>query len=289
MLWLGQKHGHLLDWTTQRWVQLTGQRIRLRNAPWLAGPVGNTRKIGCEFFHALADKEGLQVRRGSGSGILPHLALLNTSGLDAAKIDVRVRAFYERTAAYELDAWSEWYGLFRPFGRLLACLFSRRLQQLNVPLSPLDTSRGLTSEVIQLVEPSTNEIRYTAWVRAMVGTGDVLYAGAYGLCRIPGHPGPCVKVVFPLPNGNAIVIMRPSVDEAGSLSLTSAGHRFGDPGFYFTVQAASGEVWARHLPQMREHIHVSPAADGLRADHILTLWNLTFLRLHYRMRGQPVA
>jgi hypothetical protein len=169
---------------------------------------------------------------------------------------------------------------------LLALLFSRRLQQLNVPLSALDTSRGITSEVLQLVEPTSGEVRYTAWLRTLIGSGNVLYAGSYSLVRIPGYPGPCVKVVFPLPNGNAQVLMRPTVHADGSLTVTSAGARFGAPGFYFTVHHRAGErapVWARYVKALRESIHVYAATDGVRADHVLTLFGATFLRLHYRL------
>jgi hypothetical protein len=101
-----------------------------------------------------------------------------------------------------------------------------------------------------------------------------------GLC----HDGPCVRVVFPLPNGNAIVVMRPTAGEGGSFVVVSSGKRFGDPGFYFTVRAETGEVWARYVPQLRETIRVYEAQDGARADHLLTIWGAAFLRLHYRMR-----
>jgi hypothetical protein len=90
--------------------------------------------------------------------------------------------------------------------------------------------------------------------------------------------------VFPLPNGNAMVIMRPSAGEDGSFSVVSAGERFGDPGFYFTVQTRSGEVWARYVRQLREQIKVYAAPGGLRADHVVSIWGFTFLRLHYRLR-----
>jgi hypothetical protein len=285
MLWLGQKRGFLLDWITQRWVQVTGVRVKLANVPWLAGPVGDTRRISSDSLEAIACRDGLAVRRGTGpKGILRCFEQLRAPSFDPDRVDPRVRAFYEHTSAYELDAWSEWSGFFRPFGGLLAALFSRRLQQLNVPLSSLDTSRGITSEVFQVVDPTTEEVHYTAWVRELLGTGNTLYAAGYGLCRIPGGDGPCVKVVFPLPNGNAAVIMRPSAGEDGSFSLISSGGGFGDAGFYFTVQAGPGQVWARYVPQLRESIHVYAAPDGLRADHVLTLWGATFLRMHYRMR-----
>ncbi len=138
------------------------------------------------------------------------------------------------------------------------------------------------------LEPRSGEVRLTAWVRRLRRTGNVLYAGSYSTCAVPGHPDPCVKVVFPLPNGNAIVLMKPAVDASSALTLTSAGRRFGDPGFYFTVHAAEGEVWARYVRALRESIRVYPAdGDGVRADHVLAIWGATFLRLHYRLRQAP--
>ena len=162
-------------------------------------------------------------------------------------------------------------------------MFNRRLQQLNVPLSGLDTSRGMASEVVAVVDPVSGRVVFTAWVRRLVGSGHVTYAGAYSTCEIPGHAGPCVRVVFPLPNGNAIVVMRPRANADGSLSLVSAGRRFGDCGFYFTVRAAENVVWARYVHSMRETITVYAEDRVVRADHVLTLWGLTFLRLHYRL------
>jgi hypothetical protein len=184
--------------------------------------------------------------------------------------------------------WSQWCGVFRPFGWTLAILFSRRLQQLNVPLSGLDTSRGMTSEVMPLVDANSNDVVFTAWVRQLLGTGHVIYAGAYSTCTIPGYAGPCVRVVFPLPNGSAMVVMHPINHSDGSLSLVSAGDRFGSPGFYFTVNAGGGSVWARYLRALRERIHVYAVdGDAVRADHVLSLWGATFLRLHYRLRLRP--
>lgn len=172
-------------------------------------------------------------------------------------------------------------------GRALARLFSRRLQQLNVPLSSLDTSRGLTSAVLQLVDPATGAVRHTAWLRELAGSGDVLYAATYSVCRVPGYAGACVKVVFPLPNGNAVVLMRPTPTGDGSLAIVSSGARFGDPGFYFTV-VGPDRAWARYVRTMRETIRVYPDGALVRADHTLTIWRTTFLRLHYRLRRRAL-
>lgn len=290
MIWLGDRRGHLSDWVTQRWVQLTGRRVALATQLWLAGPVGGTRGIGLDYFEQLAGQSGYALRADDGvRGLIPDFSVLAASDFDPDRVDAAVRAFYERTSTYELDAWSEWCGAFRPFGGLLAAMFSRRLQQLNVPLSSLDTSKGVTSEVLQVVDRTTNEVLYTAWVRRLLATGHALYVGSYSVCDVPGRPGRCLKVVFPLPNGNAMVIMEPRAHEDGSFSVVSAGKRFGDPGFYLTVRASAGHVWARYLRSLKESIRVYPDADGAgaRADHHLSLWGARFLSLHYRMR--PVA
>ena len=97
---------------------------------------------------------------------------------------------------------------------------------------------------------------------------------------------PMCKVVFSLPNGSAIVLMKPESHADGSLSLTSSGDGFGDPGFYFVVHGEGSTIWARYVRTMRERITVYPAERGTaRADHVLYFWGKEFLRLHYRMRA----
>ena len=140
------------------------------------------------------------------------------------------------------------------------------------------------SEIALLVQPGAGEAAYTAWIRQLVGSGNVIYAAAYSLSAIPGRAGLCVKVVFPLPNGNAIVLMRPEAHDDGSFSLVSSGDRFGDSGFYFTVQADAEHVWARYLPSLQEVIKVYESGESVRADHRLTLWGAQVLHLHYRLR-----
>ena len=286
MIWLGERQGFLTDWVTQRWVQITGRRCLLSETLWLDGPIGNTREIGKDFFLDYASTRNLQIVQTGTRGLVEDLTRLSGRNCDFSLIAEPVRNFYECTSAYSLDAWSQWHGLFRPFGHALAILFSRRLQQLNIPLSPLDSAYGMTSDVIQMRDPHSGTLVQTAWVRQLKATRNVLYAGSYSICNIPGHPTPCIKVVFPLPNGNAIVIMHPRVLDDGSLILTSAGRSFGDPGFYFTVHAHDGTIWARYLAAMKETIHVYPAEPAVtRADHVLRLWGKEFLRLHYRMQS----
>ncbi len=129
----------------------------------------------------------------------------------------------------------------------------------------------------------------TAWVRVVQSSKRTLYAASYTRGEVTGHRGVCIKVIFPLPNGRAIVIVRPEIHNDGSLTVVSDGRRFGDPGFYLVVQDGP-DAWARYVASMKETIHVYSAGNGLvRADHILRIWGLIFLRLHYRLQRKGPA
>ena len=111
----------------------------------------------------------------------------------------------------------------------------------------------------------------------------MIYAGFYTVCRPPGHPGPCVKVVFPVPRGNVTVLLAPAVGADGALLLRSAGRRWGETGYYRLYAPGAGRLHARFL-RLHETIHVYEDADGtLRTDHTFRFLGGTFLHLHYKM------
>lgn len=282
---LGERRGVLSDWITQRWVRVTGRSIDISAHRWLEGPAGDRRVIGSDFFARLAEREGLiLIDNDEPRGLLTDFSSLQGPSFRLEGIRPEVAKFYEQTSQFDLDVWSEWHRGFRPFGGALMAIFSRRLEQLNMPLSGIETSEGVRSRVLHLVD-STGAIRHTAWVRSVISTGRTLYAGSYSLASVPGHPSPCVKVVFPLPNGNATVVMKPAVLSDGSFTLESSGEAFGDPGFYFLVESDNGRTSVRYVRAMRELIRVYvDERDELRADHDLRLFGAVFLRLRYRMR-----
>jgi hypothetical protein len=281
MIWLDDQRGYLSDWITQLWVQLTGKRIDPKTHAWLETPHGQTSGIGTTFFHDLATRNNWTVQ-SSGKGLM-QFDSINGPEFDAARVQAGVQDFYENTSKYHLDVWLEWCGVFRWLGVLVRSLFSRRLQQLNLPTSALETSRGISSEVLELIDPNTGQTMQTAWLRHLLHNGHVLYAGLYSSCQIPNSDQTCVRVAFPLPNGSAVVILKPTLKPDGSLLLTSSGRGFGDPGFYFTLRNAAGS-WVRYVPTFHETIHVYEAEAGaLRTDHIFSIWGQKFLHLHYRM------
>ena len=265
---------------------LFGRRIDPSTVPWLAGPTGPPR-IGSEFHRSVAAKVGLEVKTGSDLGLLPDCALLDGDSFDTGRLHPAVRDFYEHTGRYHLDVWSEWSPLFWPFGWALINFVSRRMEQLNFPMYPLETARGMTSEVEQLVDAS-GRVVFTSWLRRNLGSGMVIYSGFYSTAAPPGH-GPCVKTVFPVVRGNATVLLRPENQADGSLKLISKGSRFGDPGFYRITASSKGRLRIWYVRPINETFHVYPDSDGsVRTDHYVRWWGLSVLHLHYHItRAQP--
>ena len=110
-----------------------------------------------------------------------------------------------------------------------------------------------------------------------------MYAGWYGTAHLPGRNEPTVRVVFPLPNGNCTALLEPRNGADGSLILASPIDRFGAPGAYLAVRSGRRGVIARRIPVAEEFRVYVDELDTLRADHVLRLWSLTALRLHYRI------
>lgn len=281
--------GHFIEWFFRTWVRLFGRRIERGQMPWLDGPLGSSEKIGADYYQKLIGKSSITTRVNEpGAGLMRDFQRLGSASFDPQQVDERVRDFYERTTNYRLDVWSQWSPLFRPFAWLLVSTVSRRIQQLNLPISPLETSRGMSSDVIQLADEETGEILYTCWLRKVLATGDVVYAGFYSTCRPPNYEGECVKVSFPLPHGNATVVLKPVAHADGSLELKSSGWRFGDPGYYRIHQTGEHTFKVRLIRALKESIRVYvDEGDTLRTDHIFSFWRMEMLRLHYKI--VPVA
>ena len=282
----------LQDKITQAWVKITGKKINPNDFPWLIGPVGNTDKIKDSFIYDLARKEELEIHKNlPNSGLLSRMDEIGITERDSILINKKVADFYENTSSYDFEVWSEWKGIFKPFGKLLSILFSKRLQQLNLPLNSIDTAKGVKSDIIELKSKSTNKTKWTIWYRVTKSNNDVIYSGVYTTCNHPNYQHPLLKVVFPLPNGNASVIMTKKNERDGSLLLSSNGKKFGENGFYFTLTnkkatpaGGQGEYWARFVKSMHEWIRVYEDDENvLRADHNLNFYGFRFLNLHYKM------
>ena len=119
-------------------------------------------------------------------------------GFDPSLLAHQVVDFYERTSAWRLEVWSQWSAVAWPAGWLLSSVFSTRLQQLGLPLLPLDAAHGIDSRIVAVEDHDGGRLG-AAWLRTLRSTG----------------------VVFPLPNGSITVFLRPAVRQDGALVLES--------------------------------------------------------------------
>jgi hypothetical protein len=263
-------------------IWLLGRKHRRADIAWLMGPLGGP-VIGDESYREVATQEGLTIERAvRDGGLVPDFDVLRGPRFDPAGAQPLVRDFYEHTAAFAMDVWSRTYFPSNIALYLLVTTISRQVNQLNFPLSPLETAHGLVSEVLSL-RRADGTVRYTGWFRTLAQHQRVLYTGFY-MTEMAPHAGPCVKVVFPMPRGNATVVLRPQLGADGSLVLDSSGHRFGDAGFY-RIQACTREnvrVW--HVRTLRERFHVYTDERGvLRCDHSVRFLGMPVLNLHYKI------
>ena len=133
----------------RQWVRLTGRRVRQRDAPWLDCPMGPPGRIGPEFYGRLAERERLHIRTAPDAGLLPDFAALKGGRFDPAAVRPEVRDFYEHTSRYALEAWSEAPVPTRLFLWALTQFVSRRMDQLNFPVSSLELAGGMTSDILE--------------------------------------------------------------------------------------------------------------------------------------------
>ncbi|HEV1993095.1 MAG TPA: hypothetical protein VGR03_02080 [Candidatus Acidoferrum sp.] len=272
-----------LEGGIQIWIRITGKRIREADAPWLRCPLGKRGRIGTRIYERIARDENLQIQVPPSAGLIPDFNALRGPGFNPDAIHPAIRHFYEHAAAYHLEVWTEVSLLGRFFLWLLVEFISRRMDQLNFPISSLEVAKGMSSEVVQLLEPASGRIVYTGWLRRLKSSGHVIYAGLYSTVQVPGEPNPCVKVTFPC-NGSANVYLSPIAHPDGSFGLDSSGSAWGRSGFYRVVRSGAEHRRVRYVKTLHELFHVYvDDEDVLRTEHIISFLGLTIIRLHYKM------
>jgi hypothetical protein len=273
--------GSRLDLGTRLIWRTVGRPIDpASNHRWLHSPHNERGSVGDDWLDAL--QAAGRVRAASpDDGLLETMSALDGPEFSAADVDPQVRHFYEHTASWRMEVWSQWNAVFAPAGELIARLWGRRVEQLALPVQPLAVSRGMSSAV-RVVEDEHGRRYGAAWLRALRSDGSKVYSGFYRVDRPPMSAQPHVKVAFPLENGSVQVYLTPHNDADGSFWLHSRSARFGADGAYSVVHV--GGKWHAAQVPLRETFHVFTDDEGLlRTDHWLKIGRWQALRLHYRL------
>jgi len=281
--------GFCLEWFIEILVRTTGKTVAKTDAPWLGCFLGRPGLIGTSIYERIAAEANLRVEAPGDAGLIPDFGALRGPSFNPYAIRPEIRDFYEHAAQYQLEVWSEVSLTGRFFLWLLVEFVSRRMDQLNFPISSLEVAKGMSSEVIQLQEPESRRVVATGWLRRLKSSGSVIYAGLYSTLQIPGEENPCVKVTFPC-RGSANVYLRPIAHPSGSFGLDSSGGAFGRSGFYRLVDAGPDHWKVRNFTTLHELFHVYVDGEGtLRTDHTVSFLGITIIRLHYKMLRSPAA
>ena len=272
-----------VDRLTQRWVQATGRPVDLAELAWLDGPWGGVSAVGSGWVSREADRLGASLRSDGVQGLFADMSVLDGDGFRSAELRSEVVDFYEQTSSYTMTVTSQWSRLARPFGWIIARVFSRRLDQLNLPTGRDGAAEVMDSRILSATSEDGRRVG-AAWLRSMRRDGETAYGGWYSVANLPGRRQPHVRVVFPLPNGHLAVLLRPEVAPNGGLRLLSPLGGFGDPGAYLVVRAPLQEKgWARRIPLAEQFdVFVDPKAQ-LRTVHGLWLSRRPVVRLDYRL------
>ena len=274
---------HVLDLGTRKFWRVTGRPVDLGGSEWwLDAPMSRSSTVTDEWLAEEAARHGGSLGPAAAdAGLLPSMSVLDGPGLDMSRLRPEVRDFYEHTAAWELEVWTGWSPVFWPAGEVVSRLFGRRVEQLALPMRPLDVAHGMDSRVTPIRDGRGHQVA-AAWSRGLRGSGRTVFSGAYSARGLPGADRPSVHVAFPLESGNVQVFLRPSVTEAGGLLLESPSGRFGQDGTYVVVRDGAAHHAAR--APLHETFHVYVDERGvLRTDHELRLWNAPAVRLHYKL------
>lgn len=274
---------HLLDLGTRKFWRLTGRAVDLGGREsWLRAPMSRSSRVGDEWLEAEAARHGGALEpAGPAAGLLPSMSVLDGPGFDASRLRPEIRDFYEHTAAWEMEVWTGWSPVFWPGGELVSRLFGARVEQLALPMRPLDVAHGMDSQ-ITLVRDRAGAQVTAAWLRTLRSSGRLVFSGAYSVRTLPGSDRPSVHAAFPLESGNVQVFLRPSVTDGGGLVLESPPGRFGQDGAYVVVRDG-GRDHAARVP-LHETFRVYVDRHGvLRTDHELRLWGAWAVRLHYKL------
>src|ERR1700757_4830567 len=100
-----------LDLSTRYFWRIVGRSVDLSvTDSWLDSPSNARGGIGDDWLNSY-EAAGLVRAASSGDGLLDSMTTLDGPEFAAAKVDPQVRDFYERTASWGMEVWSQWNGV----------------------------------------------------------------------------------------------------------------------------------------------------------------------------------
>jgi hypothetical protein len=270
-------------------VSLLAERVAAEDLPFVVPRAARAAYVGTGYVRDLAAELNADyVADAADVGIVASLDALAGPDFDPARVDPRVREFYEHTTRFRLDIVPEWRLWVRPGYLLYRSVVARPLGQANVPMNQRETQRGIRSRIDTITLPGQRDVTVRGWIRSFTDTDEPIFVGIYTTYRDADRG--YVSVGFPVPQGSFTATLLPRARPDGGLVLTSDGAGLPDPGHYLAyVDPADGRLTAASVPGFAERLDVYVADRQLRADHAFSVFGLPFLVLRYRIDRKPAG
>ncbi|SDZ23343.1 YndJ family protein [Thermoactinomyces sp. DSM 45892] len=225
------------------------------------------RKIGDEICQQIVD-----LNETAPKGLVDDVRLF-TPNVDVSLLSPTILDFYQHTERYRLMARIHWSYWFTPFA-FFYHLFSRRFQQLNLPISRKPV------EMLGSISPISEELdgreKPRAWLRK-VGE-EVIFVALYSYHQSQGRT--YMNISLPLP-GSAMIGILEWKQMGRDLQITSeALIPSSDSGIYLTCK-----MFTWKLP-LRERFWIREIKPGkMEARHKMWIFGVPFLRVRYEIES----
>ncbi|WP_433957923.1 YndJ family protein [Cytobacillus horneckiae] len=191
-----------------------------------------------------------------------------------ASLPKAIADFYEHTLNYRLFAEVKWKLWFKPFAAIYR-MFSKRMQQINLPLSAQRVE--MNGDLISIAELRDGRPSPRAWIRKI--DDDIAFVAIYSWhCK---NNRTFMNIALPLPFSTMTGILE--VKQVGSeLELTSKpSSSESDAGIYLSWKSSHHfRLPLEELFQIRE-----TGKGTLKATHQMWIFSLPFLTIEYEIHS----
>ena len=267
-------------------VSLLAERVRPEELPFVVPLEARTRYVGTGYVQELAKvMGGTYVEDAADVGIVASLDRLRGPDFDPARVDPRVREFYEHTTRFTLDIVPEWRLWVRPGYLLYRTLVARPLGQASLPMNQREALRGVRGRIDTITPGPDDDVAVRGWIRSYADNDEPIYVGIYTTYRHDDRG--YVSVGFPVPQASFTATLLPRARPGGGLVLTSRSD-LDQPGHYLTyIEPETRDLTTVAVHGFAEQLDVHVRDDELRAEHSFWVFGIPFLVLHYRMHRKP--
>ncbi|TCP62722.1 YndJ family protein [Baia soyae] len=227
------------------------------------------RKTGDELLQQIVD-----LNKETPKGLVDDVQLF-TPDIDLSLLAPTISDFYQHTERYRLIAKVRWSLWFYPFAFIYR-FFSRRFQQLNLPISSKPVE--MVGNLSPILEELDGRREPRAWLRKM--GEETVFVALYSYYQSQSQGRTYMNIALPLP-GSAMIGILEWKQMGRDLQITSeASTPSSDSGIYLTWKKST---WK--LP-LREQFWVREVEPGrLEADHKMWIFGIPFLRVEYEIKS----